>query len=555
MRVSKNWLKELVDLKTPMKELIDILPLHTIGIKEVTEQFIELDMKGYNRSDLLSMRGVAYEVSALTLSSIYFKEIQESEFAWNSKGKLPEVKTTIENSELAPFYCVAKIENVKTKESPEEWKERLSECGLRSVNNIADITNLVMLEYGQPLHAFDAEKVEGEEIIVRTAKENEEIVTLDGKKRSLSGSDLLITDSKKAIGIAGVMGGKNSEIDESTHTILLEAAIFDPVNIRRTTTALGLPSEASRRFQHGLTKKRLLQALDCAIKMYEVLGGRLTAITIKGNFEDRPKKINLSLDKINSLVGTKFSADQVEDYLKRLCFSLEKVGRGWEVIPPYFRLDISLEEDLIEEVARMYGYEKISPEPVLEVDPLQPEDPIFGVIGNLRKKLLEEGLSEVQTYSFYSSEIIKVLNLDESKLIQIANPISAETKNLRDQIWPNLIEVVGRNIRHNFSDISIFEIGKTYGKNENEINEQYNLAIAVSSNINNPIEEVVLLARELGLGINTHLNSDPAFHPKRTALLKKDGKEVGILGEIHLKVLDELGISQRVSVLEIKLVS
>lgn len=554
MLVSINWLKELVNLNIPVKDLVAMLPLRTIGTKEVTDQSIELDMKGYNRSDLLSMRGVAYEVSALTSSNIYFSETEGNDFVWNSKDRLPEIKVTIENSKLSPFYCVAKIENIKVTKSSEEWVARLKECGVRSVNNIADITNLVMFEYGQPLHAFDADKVEGE-IRVRVGKNNEKIVTLDDKERLLTETDLVIADEKKALAIAGVMGGKNSEISNSTSTLLLEAAIFDPVNTRRTTTSLGLPSEASKRFQHGLTKKRLLQALDAAIKMYEVLGGRLTAITIKGDFEDKVKKVPLTLSKVNSLIGSKFTADQVADYLTKLCFKLNPINGGWEVTPPYFRLDVNLEEDLIEEVARMYGYEKIPPEPVAQLDSLQAETAIFKMISNLRAKLIELGLSEVQTYSFYSSEIINVLNFDKSKLVQIANPISAETENLRDNIWPNLVEVVNRNLRHKFSDIAVFEIGKAYFKKGDAIEEEYRLAIAISDKNNNPAKELIAIAQELGTEISTHLNFDPAFHPKRTALLKKDGGEVGKIGEIHLRVLDNLGITQRVAILEMKLIS
>ncbi len=568
MKISIDWLKELVDLNCSIEELIKLLPLKTIGLKEVTAQYIELDMKGYNRADLLSLRGVAYEVSAITNSRVYFGEPHSAEFVWNQKN-LPQIPVTVKDNKFCTLYCLTKIEKVKVNKSSAEVIRKLEESGMRSVNNIADITNLVMLEYGQPLHAFDAKKVENEEIIVRFAKNGEEIITLDGKKRKLSSSDLLITDPKKAVGIAGVMGGENSEVTNQTETILLEAAIFDPVSIRKTTTSLGLPSEAAKRFQHGLSKKRLLQALDAAIKMYQVLGGRLVAINIVGKHEDQTKKINLTKDKLDALVGISFNKKQVEDYLKGLGFKLASQGstlRGWEVEVPYSRLDINIEEDVIEEVARMYGYEKIPPSRVLEIEPLQKEDVIFKEIADFKKKLVELGLTEVQTYSFYSTDVLDALGFTQEYkkfLVKIANPISSETEYLRMNLWPNLVEVVGRNIRRGYNDIGIFEVGKSYhqlfdGKGEPQ--EVYALSIALYNGTDNPIEELLSLVKEMGLNIK--LNSAPVssvvtnlFHPKRFVHLEKEGKEIGGMGEVHLRVLNKLGIEKRIAVLEIELES
>lgn len=560
MKVSKNWLKQLVELNTPLEEIINILPLRSISTKEVTDQFIELDMKGYNRADLLALRGVAQEIAAVTNSIVLFKEPQEAEFAWN-KQSLPVTKVEIKDPKLCPMYCVAKIEGLKVEKSSEELIKKLESSGMRTVNNIADITNLVMLEYGQPLHAFDAEKVEGE-IIIRTAKDNEEIITLDGKSRKLSSTDLLITDAQKPIGIAGVMGGKNTEVSESTTSILLEAAIFDPISIRKTVTSLGLPSEASKRFQHGLTKKRLLQALNAAIKMYQELGGKLTAVTIVGDFEDQVKKITLTKQKLEDLVGIKFEDSQVVDYLERLNFNIETKEGGWEVEVPYFRLDINIEEDLIEEVARMYGYEKIPAEKVSESEALQTEDPIFKTISTLRKKLVELGLTEVQTYSFYSQDVLNTLGFDESNkkfLVKVANPISAETEYLRMNVWPNLVEALGKNLRKGFADIAIFEIGKIYEPNqENTPKEEYRLAIALSNGTDNPIEELISITEKLGLDIELKESKPEGigstlFHPKRFVTIERKGQQIGGLSEVHLKVLDQLGVNKRVSILEINL--
>lgn len=562
MKVSINWLKELVDLKTSVKELVELLPLKTIGLKEVTDQYIELDMKGYNRSDLLSLRGVAYEVSALTNSGIYFKEPQEPEFAWNQTS-LPTVNVSVENGQLAPLYCIAKIEKIKVGKSSMEWSRKLEESGMRSINNIADVTNLVMLEYGQPLHAFDAEKIKGS-VKVRVAKQGEKIKTIDGKIRSLKNTDLVIADEGEPIGIAGIMGGKDSEISDSTSTILLEAAIFDPSHIRKTTMSLGLPSEASKRFQHGLTKKRLLQALDAAIKQYQVLGGRLTAFTIVTSQKtgiNEVKKIELRQEKLESLVGIKFGVSQVEDYLSKLNFKFEKVAEGWQVEPPYFRLDVNIEEDVIEEIARMYGYEKIPPIRVVETAPIQKEEPIFRIISDLKEKLFNLGLTEVSTYSFFSTEFLNAIEASKEyldKLVEVANPISAETQYLRMGIWPNLIEGLGKNIKKGYKDIAIYEIAKSYIKENNIPKENFALSIALCNGSGNPAEELASILRKLDLkvtlttGAPRHTFTNQ-FHPKRVLTIEKDGIEIGILAEVHLRVLDSLGIGKRVAIFEIDL--
>src|SRR3989344_3795828 len=252
MKISLNWLKELVDFNLTTKELAEKLSLVSIGIKQQTLDFLELDLT-YNRGDLLSLQGVAREVSAITGSKLLFSPPDEKDYPWTGKD-LPETPVRVEEQNLCPVYCIATIENLKVEQSPESWVKRLSDCGMRTVNNIADVTNLIMLQYGQPMHAFDAAKVAEQTLIVRCAQKGEKLITLDGKRRDLNQSDLLIADPKNSLGLAGVMGGKDSEVSNSSTKVLLEAAIFDPVVIRKTSKRHGLNSEASKRFQHGLTK-------------------------------------------------------------------------------------------------------------------------------------------------------------------------------------------------------------------------------------------------------------------------------------------------------------
>ncbi len=560
MKVSKAWLKELVDLNISMEELERLLPLRTIASKEVTEDFIELDMKGYNRADLLSMRGVAKEVAAITNSQSKFSDPEKV------NTDLPSTDIQIDDPKLCPVYCIVKIEGLKSGPSNPEWVKKLADSGMRTVNNIADVTNLIMLEFGQPMHSFDAQKVRGS-VRVRVAKQGEKIKTLDDKVRNLDEADLLIADDENPLGIAGVMGGKDSEASDSTTSILLEAAIFDPISIRRSVQRHNLYSEASKRFQHGLTKTNLLQALSAAIKMYEQMGGKVTAISLVGDLEDKPKTVNLTLEKTNSLIGIELTEKQVEEYLQKLGFELKFAEvDGWKVTVPYWRLDINIEEDLIEEVARIYGYENI---PAVEIKGDQPEEidqSLPNFIYDLKVSLKDTGLTEVQTYSFYSSRSLNALGLNPENAknaVRVANPISSETEYMRTFIWPNLIEVVDKNIKQGFEDIAIFEIGKVYTPQKEETpKEGYRLSITLMNGSDNPIEELIGIMKQVedklgGIviekgGLMKELET--LFHPTRFATVKAESKGViGGVAEVHPRFLQKYGITKRVAILEISI--
>lgn len=564
MKVSIAWLKELVKINKPMDKLVHEINMKTIGTKEVTDKFIELDMKGYNRADLLSLRGAAYETASLLDSSVKFIEPDPSGFTWK-KSKLPEIDIEISDPESCPFYALAKIEGLKTLPSPKAIEQRLEDSGFRTINNLADITNLVMVEYGQPLHAFDADTVANEKVIVREAKEGERITTLDGKLRELEKGDLLITDPKKAIGIAGVMGGENSEITNKTQTILLEAAIFEPASLRKTATRLGLQSEASKRFYHGLTKIRLLQALDAAIRMFEELGGRLTALTLVGNFEDMDNAIKLRLEKNNSLIGLDFTPEEIKKLLGKLNFRVrEEKPRVFEVKRPYWRLDVSIEEDLIEEIARIYGYDKIPSKSLPGEAPLPQDQKDFEMIDLLKKQLMHQGLSEIQTYSFYSTKVLNSLGFNEDKgkfLIKIANPISKETEYLRMNIWPNLVESAVFNNK-NFDDVAIFEIGKSYTLGKDEPSEKLTLGIALLNGSDNPMAELLKIVYMVFKSLEIQVEfgdykligeARNLFHPLRFKSIIFNGNQIGGIAELHPQVTDRFGAKERVAVCEIDL--
>lgn len=540
MKISLSWLKELIDYQLSPQELADQLSLKSIGVKQVTDDFLELDLT-YNRGDLLSLRGVAREIAAVTNSAIAFSVVKNSEYPW-VKNNLPETPIQVEDEKLALIQGVAKIEGLKFEKSPGEWVKKLSDSGMRSVNNIADVTNLIMLEYGQPLHAFDQTSVKDATINVRLAKQEEKITTLDGKLRKLKNTDIVLADTEKALDVAGVMGGKDTEVKESTTMILLSASLFNPTMVRKTAKRLGLHSEASKRFQHGLTKANLLQALAAAIKMYEDLGGKLTALTFVGDLEDKPKTIKLTQQKINSLLGVVIPIEQVESSLRRLGFELASQGDAWEAKMPYWRLDIDIEEDLIEEVARIYGYEKIEGKPLVDDSPVKLDQTVPKFIYDLKLKCKELGLTEVQTYSFASTAVLEALGVSKEVLIRIANPISSETEYMRMDLWPNLLEVIGKNIRGGFKDIAVFEIGKVYREEAGQPKEEYRLSIALMNGSDNPTEELGALVSSLHLK-GVILNPEN-FHPKRI----KDE-----IGEVHLRILNQLGIEKRVAITELLL--
>lgn len=549
MKVSLSWLKELVDSKLPPWELANKLSLISIGVKELNRDYLELDLT-YNRGDLLSLRGVAQELAAITGSKTSFSATEPADYLWTKNLPESQVQVQVQDRKLCPVYFVAKIEGLKVGPSDQKWVTKLNDSGVRSVNNVADVTNLVMIEYGQPMHAFDADKVVSQTLIIRTAKEDEELVTLDNKKRKLSPEDLLIADPEKVLGLAGVMGGKDSEVSEATQTILLEAAIFDPIYNRRTSKRHGLYSEATKRFQHGLTKTNLLQALQKAIKMYQGLGGKLTALSMVGDLTDPIKKVKLTQKKLNYFVGIEFKSNQVEEYLKKLGFNLALQGddalRAWEVIVPYWRSDIGIEEDLIEEVARMYGYEKIPSKELKGEAPEKIDQTLPNLIYDLKKSLADAGLTEVQTYSFYSSKTINDLRLTIYDLVKVANPISSETEFMRDNLWPNLLEVVAKNTRQGYKDIAIFEIGKIYSPQKGGLpKENYSLAIALVNGTDNPIQELNQIFQSLRLHLKSgRLNTKKYFHPVRFS---------SIQAEVHPRYVNKFGIEKRVAVLEIEI--
>lgn len=416
-----------------------------------------------NRGDCLSHIGIAREISA-TLN-IPLKKQDNKPVEISNKSDLAK----IENKENCYRYFATKISGVKVGPSPLWLQDRLNALGAKPINNIVDITNYIMLDLGQPLHSFDAKKVKDEKIIIRSAKKNENIVTLDGETRNLDEKMLVIADSEKPIAIAGVMGGLNSEIDENSVDIILESAEFDRKNIRKTSKDLRLSTDASYRYERGIDPLMVEVASDKAARMIEeICGGKIEekvydlALEYKNNF------VAIEYEKINDLVGIEIKKNQVDNYLTSLGFEI----KDSKALAPSWRHDVSIWQDLAEEVARLYGLTNIKLVSVPVTEP--PKRSSYYFKEHVKDLLSDIGFSESYSYSFLSEKDIKSLNIDSSDLLEVSNPVQSENKYLRKSLKPGILRAVAKN--PTFDPVLIYEIGDVFTAKS----EESHLAIAVS---------------------------------------------------------------------------
>ncbi|HLD11916.1 MAG TPA: phenylalanine--tRNA ligase subunit beta, partial [Patescibacteria group bacterium] len=416
MKIPLSWLQTYVKPSLSLPHLADALSLTSIGTTLDGKDVLDLEVT-FNRGDLLSVLGAAREVATICKAPLTYAPVPEKSFAWK-KQTVSSLSVEIHDKKLCPFYALAKIEGVKLGFSPKEIQDNLKKAGMRPINNLVDITNYIMLSYGQPLHAFDATKVTHEKIQVRRASSDEKIKTLDGKERKLQKDMLLICDPKRPVAVAGVMGGEDSEVSGKTTTILLEAAIFDPISIRSTARSLGLRSEASSRFEHGLTEENLKQALHEAITLYETLtGGKLTAYKEVGTKTAKRYKVLVPESKVIQLLGETVPINESIDLLKRLGCEVKttksKKGYTLTVIPPYWRSDLVSSADIVEEIARMRGYEKIRGElPVGNVPP-QRTNPLSELTKDIKLALVGCGYDEMNSPSFVSGVDLQKIGFRE----------------------------------------------------------------------------------------------------------------------------------------------
>ena len=529
-------------------EGIHELPLDTkvgtdpIKALELDDEVIDFELTS-NRGDLLSILGMAYELGA-----IYKKDVKDIDLTYkeNKENIKDEFKIEIKTTDC-PLFLAKKVKNVVIKESPKFIKNRLIASGIRPINNVVDISNYVMLETGQPLHYYDANRL-GDTLIVRNANCNEKLVTLDGNERNLSENDIVISNKNEAVGLAGVMGGLSTEIENDTKDIIIESAIFDNIKIRKTSKKI-LRSEASNRFEKGLDPKRTYMAIErsCALlEKYadaEIVGG----ILIHDTIDKDEKVIEVRYEKVNKVLGIEIPKDEIISILKALGFkTLEKEDIVIVTVPTR-RLDIKIEEDLIEEIGRIYGIDKIQgklPELPLKLGKYNK------VKREIKNKLASLGLNETLTYSLIPQSEVHKFTTDTFEEIMLADPMSEDRNTLRYSLLYSLKEVFEYNNARNNSDISIFEIGKSFYKENDEYKEKLNLAVLLSGNYYLDIKKTKVdfyilkgIVEELldYLGFNGRYsfitgNVPSELHPGVSALINIQGNNIGIIGKLHPNV-------------------
>ena len=509
----------------------------------VGDTLYDLDVHKHKNNDCRYHIGFAYEVGTIlgkkvTLPTSDYKEIDDS---INNHFSL---KVDTEN---CTYYKAKMVKDLVIGESPEFIKNRLNACGMRSINNIVDISNYVMLEYGQPLHFFDKDKL-GDKIVVRQAKDNEEVITLDEQERKLISDDIVITDGNKPVAIAGIMGGLNTDVDENTTTVLIESAIFNPTNIRKTARRLNLRSEASLRYEKGLDYEYTDAALDRACYLLEkyASGKVLSDVASYDNEDKKEKKIEFTTERINSLLGIELTNKDIEDQLDKLDFKYEIKDNKFITTIPRRRLDIEENEnDIAEEIGRLYGYHNLkNTMPILPTREGKFEHS-FGFKKNISKRMRSLGLNETRTYSLVDEKTSNMFYKDRETIL-IPNPMSNDRNVLRKTMIPSMLDVIKYNKSRGLKDINIYETSKVF---YDDFKEENHLAVALYGNYISSLWQGKVIKSDFFVlkGIISNLldylglrnrytfirSTEESLHPGISADIYLDRKKVGFFGKIH----------------------
>jgi len=472
MRVSFDWLKDYIVPKIDLQKAQDFLTMTGLEIASISDiegdRVMEIEVTP-NRPDCLSFLGIARELSAASGISVKLPEVVRKNIMKKAASR-GSVKIDILDKTGCARYAGCIMKNVKVGQSPKWLSQRLNAIGARSVNNIADITNYVMFETGQPLHAFDLDKLEGKRIIVRRAKKNESIVTIDGITRQLDSNILVIADAVKPIAIAGIMGGKATEITNATKNILIESACFDPVVVRKGCRQLGIASESSFRFERWVDNSMILAAnLRAQEFIKELAGARVSGkMSDAGQAIEKEMEISLSLDEIPRILGTDIDLDSIKDIFKRLNLRPVKKKNKIIVTVPSYRTDLKRDIDLIEEVARLYGYNKV-PSRLPSFTPHKTyalEKKTAALEKEIRRVLCNLGLNEVITYTLTSRNEVEHLGIPLDNLVVLKNPMSSQQEIMRPSLISEMLKVLNWNLNRKNTLLQLFEINKVYTMNK-----------------------------------------------------------------------------------------
>ena len=518
---------------------------HAIGLNDVITEF-EITS---NRSDCLSIIGLAREAAAT-----FDKELKVADpVVKGSGGDVNELLSVeIEEAEKCYRYCGAVVKNVRIKPSPRWIRERLRACGVRPINNIVDITNFVMLEYGQPMHAFDLRYLDGGKVIVRNAREGEKITTLDDVERNLTTEMLVIADENKPVAVAGVMGGEFSGIMDDTTTIVFESACFNGISVRRTSKALGLRTEACTRYEKELNPASCETCLKRALELVELLDAGDVVDGIVDCFPTPKEVVKLPFEPewVNNFIGIDVSADEQKKMLEKIGFTVE----DGMIYAPYFRNDIEHKADISEEIARFYGYQAIPNRELSGVANARlTEEQQLEIL--IRSTCLGCGLTEIETFSFISPKYYDKINLpadsEYRNSVVITNPLGEDTSVMRTNAIPSMMEVLARNYKNRNEKAYLYEIPVEYTSQGLETLplEKQKIVIGMYGDcdffsLKGIVEEILYKTGLSGYDVEA-VTDDPTFHPGRTARLTVDGEEFALFGEIHPAVLENYGIGEK----------
>lgn len=573
MGVSLNWLKQYIHIEETPEVLAHRLSMAGIlveGLEDCgSDVIMDLDLTP-NRGDCLGLINLAREVSALTGQPIKVPEIKLRE---NSEDIHDYIAVEIEDPVMCPRYTARLVKNCVVKPSPQWMQEALLSSGIRPINNIVDITNYVMLESNQPLHAFDYALLGKQpQIVVRPAKAGEPLTTLDGVKRYLDSNMLVITDGEKPVALAGVMGGLNTEINEDTCDVLLESANFLGTNIRKTSRKLALRSESSMRFEKGLDINGVIYAINRAAQLLQDLAEGEVVRGICDCYPQvvKPVEIRLRPAQLNKLLGTEIGADIIKEYLRRLGFPYEAKKGHLLVHIPSYRVDLTIEADLIEEIARLYGYDNIPSSLSRNASRggLNPYQQFRSQVNDIMSRYF----NEVINYSFINPAVFEHIMLPTDSpwrnTVRIANPLSEEQSVMRTLLLPGLLKSLSTNLARRNLNLSFFEMGTVFFPGSEKLpRENLKLgAIVCGRSENNWMKSgldmdyyylkgmVEILLDEIGCPDCTFTAAMlPGYHPGRTAAINCSGEEIGAIGEIHPRVLEAYDIKERACALEVDL--
>jgi phenylalanyl-tRNA synthetase beta chain len=558
MNISLEWLREYLNADLTGTAAGDALTNGGLPVEVITQvgndTVIDVEVTS-NRGDCLSHLGVARELSALLQKDFIDLKIGVTP---STEKVFDAVKVTIENLQLCPHYSARVIRNVKIGPSPDWMKRRLEAIGVRSINNVVDVTNCVMFEMGQPLHAFDYNKVKDAHIIVREAKANEKLTSIDGHERKLTAGMLVIADASGPIALAGVMGGIDSEVSDKTVNILLESARFDPLSIRKTARALAMKSDSSYRFERGIDPTLPVRAsLRACQLIQQVAGGEILDGTVEGGSGVTvPKSLTVRLDQMARLLGVELPLHDVLAAYTRLGLSPRQQGNEIQVHVPPHRLDLNIEVDLIEEAARVIGYDKIPMRDEISIR-LTPEDLKRRSVSKIRETLVASGYFESVTFSFVS-DLLK----DDFTPEGAGTPPRADSNvrkadaQLRPSILPGLLESVRHNESNGTSGAKLYEIGSTFCRTRNgAIEEHRKIGIVGSSDLREVrgTVEAILTALDSSKAISVGQDSHAGFDKSACGRVYWNGLPVGYLGKIDKPVADKLSLRDTPCAAELEL--